>query len=324
MGMYTKLYLKGIVKKEFIPVFYHVINYYKIKNGELTELSDDINTDEIKKLYEERVKSNDIPCESLFTSGNVLMMEFAEDQRADFITNNKNELNADTGELSVYSELKNYDSTIEKFIVVCSHMLESVTCCCTHYCEDEHIDVYEFNKEENSNTLKIHTYKAPIECEYSLMCMDELIKLTEKVCDPSYSVTMTLETITRPDIPNVNGVVYSKEAIDKAFENIINNKTPIYLTNTPYPLDFNDDATVVKPENIIGKVKDMTYETITVDVSKYDYDKLHELTELLNDGYKPGMRYLTDGMTVDNDGVRHVNDMKIISYDMLNKYEIKD
>ena len=30
MGMYTKLYLRGIVKKEFIPVFYHVINYYKI------------------------------------------------------------------------------------------------------------------------------------------------------------------------------------------------------------------------------------------------------------------------------------------------------
>ena len=45
---------------------------------------------------------------------------------------------------------------------------------------------------------------------------------------------------------------------------------------------------------------------------------------MLNDGYKPGMRYLTDDMTVDNDGVRHVNDMKIISYDMLNKYEIKD
>lgn len=130
---------------------------------------------------------------------------------------------------------------------------------------------------------------------------------------------MTLKTMSRSGIPNVNNIVYSKDEFDKMVKNI--NGTQIKLTTGSFYdkdyikncQDFVRDLYLDIP-NILGEVVEIKDGEISVDI--YD-DKLDVLKDAINKGFKPGMRYLGNVSKRDNDNILTVTDMKLICYDMV-------
>lgn len=133
---------------------------------------------------------------------------------------------------------------------------------------------------------------------------------------------MLLETITRVGIPNWNNIVYSQES----FDNMINECRErmesglIYLTTEGYSNDSHDYY-YVKPEKIIGTVKEINNGYICVNV-KEEYVDLLNL--LLESGFKPGMRYISTTIkTISVKSGKHIkepSEMKLICYDMMKDY----
>lgn len=135
---------------------------------------------------------------------------------------------------------------------------------------------------------------------------------------------MTLKTMPRSGIPNVNKIVYSKDEFDKMVKNI--NGVQIKLTtgsfyNKDYIKncqDFIKDLYLDIP-NILGDVVEIKDGEISVDI--YD-DKLDILNDAINKGFKPGMRYIGNVSKRDNDNIATVTDMKLICYDMVTDKDV--
>ena len=128
--------------------------------------------------------------------------------------------------------------------------------------------------------------------------------------------TIILETVSRPGIPNVNGLIYSKEAIDKAIKEFNESDMPLYLTERQYPVEKNQyDITSIDPRIILGEIKKISYESIEVLPNP---DKLEKIKEYSDNGYKPGMFYSCE---LNNNQATNI---KIISFDMLSDYEKKN
>ena len=127
----------------------------------------------------------------------------------------------------------------------------------------------------------------------------------------------TLLTLTRSDVPNVNNVVYPK----KVFEDFIKeNKDEI--ENGCIKLTIEDETekikegytsvNTVKLDKVIGNVRNIEDGKITVSVPE---DKSELLDNLLNENFKPGMRYIANMDKTDHQKVEKIH--KIISYDMI-------
>ena len=137
-------------------------------------------------------------------------------------------------------------------------------------------------------------------------------------------VRMTLKTMSRSGIPNVNNIVYSKDEFDKMVKNI--NGAQIKLTTGSFYdkdyikncQDFIKDLYLDIP-NILGEVVEIKDGEISVDI--YD-DKLDVLKDAINKGFKPGMRYIGNVSKRDNDNISTVTDMKLICYDMVIDKEV--
>lgn len=137
---------------------------------------------------------------------------------------------------------------------------------------------------------------------------------------------MTLKTMTRSGIPDVNKIVYSKDEFDKMVKNI--NGVQIKLTtgsfyNKDYIKNYQDfikDLYLDIP-NILGDVVEIKDGEISVDI--YD-DKLDVLKDAINKGFKPGMRYIgnVNVSKRGNDNIATVTDMKLICYDMVIDKEV--
>ena len=131
---------------------------------------------------------------------------------------------------------------------------------------------------------------------------------------------MTLKTMSRSGIPNVNNIVYSKDEFDKMVKNI--NGAQIKLTaGSFYDKDYikNFKDLYLDIPNILGEVVEIKDGEILVDI--YD-DKLDILKDAVNKGFKPGMRYIGNVSKRDNDNIATVTDMKLICYDMVIDKEI--
>ena len=127
----------------------------------------------------------------------------------------------------------------------------------------------------------------------------------------------TLLTLTMSDVPNVNNVVYPK----KVFEDFIKeNKDEI--ENGCIKLTIEDETekikegcasfNTVKLDKVIGTVRNIEDGKITVSVPE---DKSELLNNLLNENFKPGMRYIANMDKTDHQKVEKIH--KIISFDMI-------
>lgn len=119
-------------------------------------------------------------------------------------------------------------------------------------------------------------------------------------------VTVTLKTMTEPGLPNVNGITYSKQVFDEYIKN--KGEENFKLVNEPYPIK-KDKIYYINTKNIIGDVIGIKHGEIDVKVPEYNFNKLQDL---INDGYKPGMRY---SACIKNNIVNKIN--HIISFDMI-------
>lgn len=105
--------------------------------------------------------------------------------------------------------------------------------------------------------------------------------------------TITLSTLTRADIPNVNGIVYSKEVLNKAIKEFKEKGYKIPLTIEDSSFNYDD----IDPKSILGDVVDIRNGEIDVDIT---IEKLEILNEYLYNGYRPGMVYIVSGYTSNN------------------------
>lgn len=114
-------------------------------------------------------------------------------------------------------------------------------------------------------------------------------------------VTMTIMTETKPGVPNINGVVYSKEAYDEIvkrmneqqrFVPIIKEIKQGYCIGTaPGTIDLRKMCNEELGCKCLGSVTEIRDEDITAQIDKIYVD---EVKELIKDGYKASMVYYAD------------------------------
>lgn len=125
-----------------------------------------------------------------------------------------------------------------------------------------------------------------------------------------------VETMTQSNVPNINNVVYSSETINKMIDEYKDRSIKLCFDNafTKTPIEYNFH--IVDPASIIGEVTKIYDGKIECMI----YDKYESLfDELLVEGYRPGMRYTGKVSKHNDDEIKEVTDIKLISYDMIKK-----
>ena len=128
---------------------------------------------------------------------------------------------------------------------------------------------------------------------------------------------MRFEMITRPGVPNVNGVTYSKECWNKFLNSTNLEEYKIPVTDIDYNIDDNilsDISAGIPPQNLLGFVSNFEDNSVVFDpIVNPDIDKKLKQYEI--EGRKAFMRYLG---TVNNiNGEMVVMDIaEIISIDI--------
>lgn len=185
MGMYTKFYLNGIIKKEFIPALYSIVHYRNTKHDiYLNQAINELFTKDVQELLDERINFCDPPaCLPLFQTGIPLFMNISDDHRMWFLSNNTstNVVNPDSGEMTIISELKDYNLSIEKFLATCLYTMKSIKYASTHYESDSYITVFDCVKSDNIDRLQCNARRvllADFNYEYFEITNDRLIKMT--------------------------------------------------------------------------------------------------------------------------------------------------
>ena len=136
-----------------------------------------------------------------------------------------------------------------------------------------------------------------------------------------YMKEITLKTLTRSGIPNVNGVVYSEKSFNQMVADL--KERPIKLC---LGMDYNNasfvEMSTIFPNHVIGDVKDIRDGEIDVRIPK---DKFKYIEEQLNSEYLvPGMRYTGNVSKPDHNNIKEVTNMHLICYDLLrNPYKKK-
>ena len=132
---------------------------------------------------------------------------------------------------------------------------------------------------------------------------------------------ITLRTLTRSNVPNVNGVVYSEKAFNQMVEETKDRPIKLCLG-----MDYNNanfvEMSTIFPNHVIGDVKDIRDGEIDVRIPK---DKFKYIEEQLNSEYLvPGMRYTGNVSEPDHNNIKEVTNMHLICYDLLrNPYKKK-
>lgn len=151
MGMYTKLYFTGKVKKEYIPALFHVVHFNEIITGKKEEL----NTDN-------KFKTDEFSNNAWYTTGIDILMELSKDPRTSMIINPCTKFNEKTGEIIIISELKNYECTYELFFKTCQEIMDDVSECLTQYEGDDYSVMYIFTKNILTNKLDVQCKRVNI------------------------------------------------------------------------------------------------------------------------------------------------------------------
>lgn len=126
-----------------------------------------------------------------------------------------------------------------------------------------------------------------------------------------------IKLATKPGVPNINGLVYTKEAFDHAIEKA-NDKIELGLlfllanTERRMPDYYYSDT--------IGIVKKINEDSILVEPCNFG-DFVFNSIDL--DDYVAGMNYYTSSVTKQDDGPPLVSDIRLISYSLINKEEMK-
>ncbi len=121
---------------------------------------------------------------------------------------------------------------------------------------------------------------------------------------------MYLQTITRSGIPNVNGIVYSKESFNKMREY----QKDIIFSLCKYSENYTSNLSIVKPEDEIGKITGIYDGSISVDI----YDQYKEyIYDALGSGCLPAMRYIANVSEPNKDDISEVTNMYLICYDLI-------
>ena len=132
---------------------------------------------------------------------------------------------------------------------------------------------------------------------------------------------ITLRTLTRSNVPNVNGVVYSEKAFNQMVEGTKDRSIKLCLG-----MDYNNasfvEMSTIFPNHVIGDVKDIRDGEIDVRIPK---DKFKYIEEQLNSEYLvPGMRHTGNVSKPDHNNIKEVTNMHLICYDLLrNPYKKK-
>ena len=132
---------------------------------------------------------------------------------------------------------------------------------------------------------------------------------------------ITLRTLTRSNVPNVNGVVYSEKAFNQMVEETKDRPIKLCLGMVYNNASFVEMSTIF-PNHVIGDVKNIRDGEIDVRIPK---DKFKYIEEQLNSEYLvPGMRYTGNVSKPDHSNIREVTNMHLICYDLLrNPYKKK-
>jgi len=124
---------------------------------------------------------------------------------------------------------------------------------------------------------------------------------------------MTLKTMTSSGVPNLNGVIYSKEEFEKMLENT-DVSTIVVSKVCNYEDKSIENYLTIHPETIVCNVTSILDGSIRVEIPD---DKIDFINEVLNKGFLPGMRYLGELSDRDEKGFQHVSNMKLICYDFV-------
>ena len=121
---------------------------------------------------------------------------------------------------------------------------------------------------------------------------------------------ITLQTMTKIGVPNVNNVVYNKEA----FEEMINKASTKDIKLTEGFKENNEiDMMTIRPERVLADVKEIRDGNIDISINK---EKKKILDEALSKGFKPGMRY-TAKLKKGEDGITEASEINLIAYDLV-------
>ena len=121
---------------------------------------------------------------------------------------------------------------------------------------------------------------------------------------------MYLQTITRSGVPNVNGIVYSKESFNKMREY----QKDIVFSLCKCKENYTSELSIVKLEDEIGKITGIYDGSISVDI----YDQYKEyIYDALTSGYLPAMRYIANVSEPNKDDISEVTNMYLICYDLI-------
>ena len=121
---------------------------------------------------------------------------------------------------------------------------------------------------------------------------------------------MYLQTITRSGVPNVNGIVYSKESFNKMREY----QKDIVFSLCKCKENYTSELSIVKLEDEIGKITGIYDGSISVDI----YDQYKEyIYDALASGYLPAMRYIANVSEPNKDNISEVTNMYLICYDLI-------
>lgn len=129
--------------------------------------------------------------------------------------------------------------------------------------------------------------------------------------------------IAKANVVNINGRLYTKEALMNAVNNYNQKDSPCFLYAKPYKETPGWDREVDrKMEDIIGVCEDLKFDnnnnTIVAEFRLIDSNKGKEYQELIRSGLRQRIvaNYITEGYKGSEEGYSVVRNCKIIHFDL--------
>ena len=129
--------------------------------------------------------------------------------------------------------------------------------------------------------------------------------------------------IAKANVVNINGRLYTKEALINAVNNYNSKNSPCFLYAEPYKETPDwDRGADRKMEDIIGVCEDLKFDnnnnTIVAEFRLTDSNKGKEYQELIRNGLRQRIvaNYITEDYKESKEGYSVVRDCKIIHFDL--------